>query len=480
MFFGRTQQQPNGIIYCEYRKTGDERLTKQLELVIENGVRSIQALESEFFLLGEVDELRADLEQAIARGYFRPAEDARLRAWFARFLSIRAGLMEAIEALSRAVGSLDNLRDPGRQRCFLAGYAAACMLARVNRFLVDDLATHKLVQRKLNEAAPEWRIPRRQYTRVRKSLTDPMNAWRMYEAMRFARAHREELTALASDPLLAPYAAGLDGLEANLQPGFRRYLKAHLRYRWHSWRRRRASATQQALFSVFAFSGRMISRIRYGRSKHLKPRLCRTLADLLRPGDVLVTRHNRALTNLFLPGFWPHVALYIGAAGDWPEGAIDIDEARRRRWQGPIRVLEARKDGVLLRPLEETLAVDAVAVIRPRLTTEEVARAIGAALVHEGKLYNFDFDFFRSDRLVCSEVVYRAYDGIGNLDLTLRPRSGRPTLSAEDLLDLALAGEGFQVVALAGVRRCRRRPLTGSAAARALAATYRNQPEPAV
>ena len=452
-------------------------MATELKQCIENGVRALQALTTEFAQLGEVTALRADLDQAIERGYFRPAEDTRLRLWFAHFLSVRAGLMETIEALSRAVGSLDHLRDPGRLRCFLAGYAAACMLARVNRFLVDDLATHKLVQRKLNEAAPEWRIPRRQYTRVRKSLTDPMNAWRMYEAMRFARTHREELAALAHDPLLAPYAADLEGLEANLQPGFRKYLKAHLRYRWHSWRRRRASATQQALFSVFAFSGRMISRLHYGRSKRLRPRVFAKLAAMLRPGDVLVTRHHRALSNLFLPGFWPHVALYIGGAGDWAEDAITMDEARRQRWQGPIRVLEARKDGVLLRPLEETLTVDAVAVIRPRLKSEQVAQSIGAALVHEGKLYNFDFDFFRSDRLVCTEVVYRAFDGVGDMDLTLQHRSGRPTLSAEDLLDLALAGKGFDVVALAGVRGCRRRVVSGPTAIRFLASSYRKQGE---
>jgi len=444
-----------------------------LALCIENGVRALQALDSEFLLVGEVAELRADLEQAIGRGYFRPVEDTRLRAWFARFLSVRAGLLETIEDLARAVGRLDGLLDAGRLRCFLTGYAAACMLARIDRFLVDRLATHKLVQRKLNEAAPEWRIPRRQYTLVRKSLTDPMNAWRMTEAMRFARAHRAALAELAGDPLLAPWVADLDGLEANLQPGLRRYLKAHLRYRWHSWRRRRASASQRALFSILAISGRALSKLRYGRGRRLTPAVQRRLAALLRPGDVLVTRHHRALTNLFLPGFWPHAAFYIGAADDLAEHAIQMDGARRQRWQGPIRVLEARKDGVLLRPLAETLAVDAVALIRPKLPAEQVARAIENALFHEGKLYNFDFDFFRSDRLVCTEVVYRAFDGIGNMNLTLKPRSGRLTLSAEDLLDLALAGEGFEVIALSGVPGCRRGLLTGPAVARVLAATYR-------
>ena len=61
------------------------------------------------------------------------------------------------------------------------------------------------------------------------------------------------------------------------------------------------------------------------------------------------------------------------------------------------------------------------------------------------------FDFFRSDRLVCTEVIYRAFDGVGGISIPLRERAGRPTLSAEDLLDLAVDGGGFMPVAVAGL-----------------------------
>jgi hypothetical protein len=98
--------------------------------------------------------------------------------------------------------------------------------------------------------------------------------------------------------------------------------------------------------------------------------------------------------------------------------------------------------------------VDAVAVIRPQIEPDLVAEAIARAAQHEGKGYDFDFDFFRSDTLVCTEVVYRAYDGVGPLRLQLTERSGRPTLSAEDLLDLALDGSGFDPVAVFGAPTC--------------------------
>ncbi|MCA9263268.1 MAG: hypothetical protein KDA60_05445 [Planctomycetales bacterium] len=61
-------------------------------------------------------------------------------------------------------------------------------------------------------------------------------------------------------------------------------------------------------------------------------------------------------------------------------------------------------------------------------------------IIHEGKPYDFDFDFSRSDRLVCTEVVYRAYDGIGAVQFALTRRAGRPTLSGSDLVQLGVEG----------------------------------------
>jgi hypothetical protein len=73
--------------------------------------------------------------------------------------------------------------------------------------------------------------------------------------------------------------------------------------------------------------------------------------------DQLVTRHDRAFTNLFLPGFWPHAALYVGTETDRRAMGITLDADRASRWTGDRRVLEALRDEVLFRPLEQTLAV---------------------------------------------------------------------------------------------------------------------------
>jgi len=107
--------------------------------------------------------------------------------------------------------------------------------------------------------------------------------------------------------------------------------------------------------------------------------------------------------------------------------------------------------GVLFRPLEETLLVDAFMVLRSDLSSEELAQALSRAMTHEGKLYDFLFDFSKGDRLVCTEVIYRAFQGIGGASFELSERSGRLCLSAEDLIKQGVEKEFLEVIACFGV-----------------------------
>ena len=116
---------------------------------------------------------------------------------------------------------------------------------------------------------------------------------------------------------------------------------------------------------------------------------------------------------------------------------------------GPVeegRVLEALKDGVRLRCVSTPLSCDAIAIVRPKLTKEEIGNALTRGFHFVGRPYDFDFDFSRSDRMVCTEVVYRSYEGVGGLAFGLIRRAGRLTLSAEDLLMMALHQQGFQII----------------------------------
>jgi hypothetical protein len=168
------------------------------------------------------------------------------------------------------------------------------------------------------------------------------------------------------------------------------------------------------------------------------------------PGDVFLTRHDDALSNLFLPGFWPHAAFFLGSESQRAGLGLDLPAGLVGRARDPVVFLEAKKDGVRFRPVEDTLEVDAFVVLRPPLAGEELAAVLERGMRHEGKRFDFSFDFRNADRLACTEVIYRAYHGTGNLGFSLVETGGRLCLPAEELIAQALE-QGFRVVAACGL-----------------------------
>ena len=431
-------------------------------------------------LITAVDELELgapaveELQTIIQRGEFRPSEDESIGYWFARFLSVRESLWTVIEDVLEAINTPDRkIRGHRDLKYFLVGYAAVCLLVRIDRVMLFGVAQHSVVQRKLNEAFPEYRIPRKQYTTIFSSFIDQRNVLAIREAMQFAARNRKQLDALTDDADVGFLADLLPALESALNPSKLSHLRRAWAYVSHKWRRRGVVSITNMLAGILEGFGRTASEFYDANNKNVSSAELEQVSELLRPGDIIVTRHAKALTNLFLPGFWPHTALYIGSAEQRDALGVHADWSKEQRWTGDICVLEARKDGVKFRPLSDTLCVDVFAILRPELSDDGIRRGLERAVLHEGKMYNFDFDFFNSDRIVCTEVVYRAYDGLEDMQFPLQERAGRKTLSAEDLLDYALNSRQMKPIAIFGVEGCDGRIVTGDEVERLLINSYR-------
>ena len=421
---------------------------------------------------------QAELRAIIDRGEFRPNEHETIGYWFARFLSIRESLWavieDVLEILDKPVDEISGTQD---WRYFLVGYCAVCLLIRIDRLMLFEVASHSLVQRKLNEAFVEYRIPRKQYTRIFSAFVDQGNVIAIRDAMKLASKNRKQIDALVDDQDVGFLAQQLPDLESSLNPSKLSYVKRAFSYVSHKWRRRGVVSMQNSLAGILEGFGRTASEFYDADNKSVTPDKLREVAEILQPGDVIVTRHAKALTNFFLPGYWPHAALYIGTEEERDALGVKVDWAKQQRWTGNICVLEARKDGVRLRPLTDTFSVDVFGILRPHLSADEIRLGIERTIVHEGKMYNFDFDFFSAERIVCSEVIYRAYDGLGDIHFPLTERAGRKTLSAEDLLDYALNSGSMTPVAVYGVEGAKDRIVQGDKVAELLAASY-DRPEP--
>ncbi len=401
------------------------------------------------------DDLGTELvcvEAADARGYFLPDEEELIRLRYSQYLGFRAAMLETLGELGEAAGR-GEVEWSDRLPVFAAAFAAACVLIRADRYLVELAAGRPVVWKKLDEEDARAGIPRKTFTGIYQAVSHPVNLTRLLLAADFYQKHRDEIQALAADPVVGPVVALLLAEEPGIERRRREVLKRIVSYRWFSFLRRNRSAWKKVMFGFFEASGRAVAELRQpgikpsGAPKRIAGDLRDALLARAKPGDVFVTRHDDALSNLFLPGFWPHAALYLGTSADLarlgiqtPAGAAD----------GPW-FLESKKDGVKIRPAEETLQVDALVVLRPPLEEADLAEGLVRAASHEGKPYDFLFDFRTADRMVCTEVIYRGFHGIGPVRFYLREVGGRLCLPAEEFLNQAVDC-GFWIVATGGLQ----------------------------
>lgn len=437
-------------------------MVTEVERVIEYSARSVRSVGLSVPKRNELFQELIDAEEAEKRGYFLPDEDERVRAVFARYLSVRVALLEAVDAMSPLYGVLggdDESEAEEWDRClraFLVGFTAAAILVRMGSYMVDLAADRPVVWKKLDEAEPRFGIPKKSFTIVYKKLGSTRRMWRFHEALLFCEVHREDIDALENDPVVGELVSLLRQEESFLQYSKSGYLKRKLDYHVHSFKRRSFSGYQKVMFHMLKLSGSAIAELKQplvkapGQGKRVTPEVMATVLPLLKAGDVLVTRHDDAMSNLFLPGFWPHAALYIGDVHERDELGVSRDVKEGSRREG-ICFLEAKKDGVLFRPMSDTLKVDAFMVLRPTLESAQVAEALARAMSHEGKLYDFSFDFCMADRLACTELIYRGYHRVGSVLFELNRHHGRSCISAEDLIDQALRSGAFEKILDYGV-----------------------------
>ncbi len=189
----------------------------------------------------------------------------------------------------------------------------------------------------------------------------------------------------------------------------------------------------------------------------ISSRQIEAMGKRLQPGDIFFERHEWYLSNLGLPGFWTHVALFIGTpeerrvffndpeVREWVKGLGirdgDFESLLRQRFPSaygrsqltkedkrPNRILEAISEGVSFTSLEYTGSADSLGVIRPRLSKREKAQAILRAFQYSGRPYDFNFDFQTDSSLVCSELIFKVYvpgEGMKGLQFPLSEVLGR-------------------------------------------------------
>lgn len=426
--------------------------------LLHDAIRTLQASAAG---IPSIDDMRIMIEDSRAaetRSYYDPVEDERLREHYARYLGVRIAIWQMIMSLRPLFTTKSEKAklDDTEIQAFALAFCGAELLVQSGEYLIDLAKHREIVWQKLDEAEVRYGIKRKSFTRLYRDLTSTRKMAWFYRACEFYDAHKDMINDTLESDDLRPARRILADLN---RPAISRgdHLRRYSRFVKFSLRRRSLSTGRKIMFALFETTGSDIAELtiplakELNRGKRVTPDIIREVMPILRPGDVFITRHDDAMSNLFLPGFWPHGALYIGP----PEaraklGVGDVSDGFKHSGDA-VHFLESKKDGVLLRPASETLQVDAFVVLRPKLSEENLATALNRALSHAGKLYDFIFDFSTADRLVCTEIIYRAYHGIGPITFNLSTKAGRKCLSAEDFINQGLAGGMFEVVAVYGL-----------------------------
>ncbi len=369
------------------------------------------------------------------RNWYRQADDDAVRAELLAYVNYRAALL-------RIVWKYQDYEQAGdealRLRAFLASYTAASVLYEASVKFVTLFANSPNAVRKLNEAEPLWSIPPGLFDTVRRSLAEPENRRLMQRAQIFYRRHREDFARLnlATPPPFDQFHAVIAKSEKTIQQSTLVALAAGAATPFTDARDTGKEAIYRAQTFISSWVGDTKVREPHGGKSLIQPAHLKELTGKLKPGDLMLERRNWFLSNAFLPGYWPHAALYVGTAEDLRRLGLDRDPRVRKHWekfltrddQGHERVIiEAISEGVVFTSMEHSVGeADAAAFLRPNISDERIKEVIARAFSHAGKPYDFEFDFFSSDKLVCSEVVYRAFDG--DISLPLVDVMGRKTL----------------------------------------------------
>jgi hypothetical protein len=359
--------------------------------------------------------------EAEKRGSYSQKENEDIRKQYVEYLGHRDRLIR-MAALYSAYETRTEKQQ--REQAFLLGYCAAVTAMDVGRELVVLFLDKPRARSKFNEPGTGGREAG-QFELVYESVTATRHMKMLEQYGKFYDTHS---AAWQKKPVFDK--ASVDWLTQRIDQGLLNIEKVKLNpvRAWFarlSWRLKRD--VYKPKYGVTKLVANLVSDTRIVRRE---PFISVALAQqavrekTLQPGDIILTRRNWHLSNAFLPGFWPHAALYVGTQEQLKELGI-TEENAGVGWEEYIKlqdgyprvILEAVGEGVRFHCAEYTLHADYVMVLRPRLphlNDEQKKAALKTALLkafieYHGLPYDFDFDFVDEHKIVCSELIYRIY-----------------------------------------------------------------------
>ncbi len=420
------------------------------------------------------------------RGHYISTEHDKIENLLFRYLACRESLWDMINFYR---GYMKDFNGSEEQiKGFIIGFNAATHLAHYSSLLVSTFAEEPQVISKLNEAYYRSGIPRGTYDTLFDSVTSVDNI----EVLKTAWQ-------LVSDEM-ADQSSMLFKISKS-DPVYRNLLKQINDYYDKSIRQMQYILEENSLFlpdianrlrqtiivikakeakdkfgdNLYAARGILfvnVSRIRSPHSTNIvfTSKQLQKIKSMLQPVDIILTFSDGYMSNVFLPGKFKHGITYVGspeqraAVGLSPENVCNVPECKIEKLSNDLKytslpsgydadLLEAVAEGVIFNSLEQITDehLGRMLVLRPHLKTDEKIKYLTTVFLLLGSGYDFKFDFDNASYQCCTEVIYRALNGVGPIRLSLTRRMGTETLSADDIIHYFLTSgkDAFDFVLLA-------------------------------
>jgi len=180
----------------------------------------------------------------------------------------------------------------------------------------------------------------------------------------------------------------------------------------------------RAVSKVFGNTAGMV-QTRDGKLKHLAKNSAKMteIKSKLRPMDILLEKTPMRLTDKFIPGFYGHVAIWLGSPEEISHLQVthkgelidlldhpDVSPHLEKLSQGKLVVEALRKPGVTMNTLENFMDIDDFLVLAtPAMSDEMLAKHLLKTFQQIGKKYDFNFDVETDKEIVCSELIYTVF-----------------------------------------------------------------------
>jgi hypothetical protein len=380
---------------------------------------------------------------ARSRGYFTPDEDDSVRQMLLSYRNYRIALYEIIH---RSLQYRSITDEAVKLQTFMVGFAAGLTLYSKSLQLIHTYEREPLIRAKLNEPEAKFGIGADFFEEILRAYSSPRNYWLLVQGSLFWRKHRKTVRQLGLlEQANAKWLVNVIRRQRKSIPGqLFQVLARRARCDWRLFWQTVFSPVKRSGYALksavgAAFAGAVVT---FHYTPALTSDLIGQLRVLLRPGDLLLVRADEKLTAALLPGFWSHAAIYLGTRFDLNALGIPLDartsDILNNAPEDQPLVIEAVAPKLTISPLAKSLYGDHVVAFRPNLSGDVLNQALTEAFSHLSKPYDFEFDFNVTNRIVCTELVYRSFHKRGGIEFKLVKRLGRFTLTGNDIVHYAL------------------------------------------